>query len=83
MVRYDPRLPDIRKILTNQWKVLTEDQRMRDIFPKKPMVCYQRVQSLGEILTRAKLPPVRPLRPRRQEGSSPVSKPNVQSVTRE
>lgn len=68
VVRYDPRLPDIRKILTNQWKVLTEDQRMRDIFPKKPMVCYQRVQNLGEILTRAKLPPVRPLRPRRQEG---------------
>ena len=65
VVRYDPRLPNLRDILCKQWNILTEDRRMKKVFPEKPLVCYQRVKNLGEILTRARLPPVRVSRPRR------------------
>ena len=42
---------------------------MKEIFPEKPMVCYQRVQNLGEILTKARLPPKRADRLRRTKAS--------------
>ena len=57
VIKYDPRLPDIPSILQQQYSVLVEDQKMKEVFPEKPMICYQRVQNLGEILTKAKLPP--------------------------
>lgn len=56
VVKYDPRLPDIRSILKGAWSVMTEDREMKEIFKGPPMVCYQKVKSLGEMLVRAKLP---------------------------
>ena len=52
MVKYDPRLPDIRSILKGAWSVMTEDREMKEIFKGPPMVCYQKVNSLGEMLVR-------------------------------
>ena len=57
VIRYDPRLPDLPKVCSRQHDLLVEDQEMKLIFPERPIVCYQRVQNLGEILTKARLPP--------------------------
>ena len=77
IIRYDPRLPDLSGILTRQWEILVEDEEMKQVFKAKPMVCYQRVQNLGEMLTRARLPPSRPQRPSRgpSKGFHPCKKP--------
>ena len=56
VVKFDPRLPNIREILHGAWRVLTENQDMKDIFPAPPMVCYQRVKNVREMIVRAKLP---------------------------
>ena len=47
IVKYDPRLPDIRSTLLRSWKVMTEDKEMKRVFPNPPMVCYQKVKSHG------------------------------------
>ena len=40
---FDPRLPQLSKILTQNWKVMVEDdKRMLKVFPKPPMVCFKR-----------------------------------------
>lgn len=56
VVKFDPRLPNFRDILTRSWKILAEEPRMKQCFPAPPMVCYQRVKNTGEMLVRAKLP---------------------------
>ena len=56
VIKFDPRLPEIRTILKGAWSVMTEDKEMKKIFKAPPMVCYQKVKSLGEMLVRAKLP---------------------------
>ena len=56
VVRFDPRLPDLNNVLKRSWSVMSEDPAMSKVFPSPPMVCYQRVQSIGEMLVRAKLP---------------------------
>ena len=61
VVRFDPRLPNFKQILKGSWSVLTEDPVMKEVFPSPPMVCYQRVQSIGEMLVRARLPANRPV----------------------
>ena len=38
------------------WTALVEDDEMKKVLPAPPMVCYQRVQNLGEMLVQAKLP---------------------------
>ena len=56
IVKYDPRLPDIPEVLKSSWRFLVEDKRMQEVFPNPPMVCYQRVESLRDLLVKAKLP---------------------------
>ena len=53
---YDPRLPDINDIAKKAWSVMVEDEKMKTTFPEPPMICYKRVQSLRDILVKAKLP---------------------------
>ena len=54
------------KILKENWQVMiSEDQRLRPAFEHPPMVCYQRPKNLKDILCRARLPPLRPIRPPR------------------
>ena len=57
---YDPRLPNIGKILKENHKVMLEsDGRLKGAFPKPPMVCFKRPPNIKDILCRAKLPPKR------------------------
>ena len=54
---YDPRLPQISQILTQNWKVMVEsDKRLLKAFPKPPMIVYKRPANLKDTLCRAKLP---------------------------
>ena len=75
VIKYDPRLPDLRGILKRAWGVLVEDPFMKEIFPSPPMVCYQRVQNIGELLIRAKLPCNQARRSTRQEDTGCGFKP--------
>ena len=66
VIQYDPRLPNLSKILKENWQVMiSEDQRLRPAFEHPPMVCYQRPKNLKDILCRARLPPLRSIRPPR------------------
>ena len=56
IVKFDPRLPNFRDILKRTWGVMVEDPTMKSCFPKPPMVCYQRVDNIREMLVKAKLP---------------------------
>ena len=56
VVRFDPRLPNFRDLLHRAWKILTEDAEMKKVFPAPPLVCYQRVQNIREMIVKAKLP---------------------------
>ena len=57
---FDPRLPDISRILKENHKVMIEsDGRLKGAFPKPPMVCFKRPPNVKDILCRAKLPPKR------------------------
>ena len=49
---------------------------MKEVFPQKPMVCFQRVKNLGEILTKARLPSGKQKRGRRhsEPGFRPCKK---------
>ena len=39
--------------------MLSDDSRLKSLFPKPPMVCYKRVRNLREILCQARLSPQR------------------------
>ena len=77
VIKFDPRLPN-RTTLKRAWTALVEDREMKKVFPAPPMVCYKRVQNLGEMLVRAKLPTGRVARrcTRDQEGFTPCRQSN-------
>ena len=80
VVKFDPRLPNIRDVLKRSWGVLTKDPIMKTCFPKPPMVCYKRVQNIRELLVKAKLPAYQGRCSRRNQerpnGFKPCREPN-------
>ena len=56
IVKYDPRLTRFSETLRSSWKILIEDPVMKKIYPSPPMVCYQRVEDLKDLLVKPKLP---------------------------
>ena len=56
IVKYDPRLPRFSETLRSSWKTLIEDPVMKKIYPSPPMVCYQRMENLKDLLVKPKLP---------------------------
>ena len=58
--QFDMRLPNLSSIFIKHWKIMiSEDVRLKDIYPKPPMVVYRRSKNLVEKLCTAKLPPLR------------------------
>ena len=54
---FDPRLPNIRRILKENHKVMLEsDGRLKGAFNNPPMVCFKRPPNIKDIVCRAKLP---------------------------
>ena len=66
---FHPALPSISKIIKSSWNVMIKDPYLKEVFPQPPMVAYRkpRMSSLRELLIRARVPPPKPLRPRRQQ----------------
>ncbi len=57
-VMYHPALPSIPRIIAKGYRAMVEsDPRLKEVFPKPPMVAYRRPPSLREKLIRAKVPP--------------------------
>ena len=57
-VMFHPALPAIPRIINKGYRAMVEnDPRLKEVFPKPPMVAYRRPPSLREKLIRAKVPP--------------------------
>ena len=65
VISYDPRLPSIPSIVKKHWRSMTQDPRMKEIFPKPPLVAYKRPPNIKEKLIRAKVPKYSEGRPKR------------------
>ena len=57
VVTFDPRLPDIGKIMTAAYNSSSKDHKFKKTFPEKPMIAYRRQKNIGEFITKAKLHP--------------------------
>ena len=65
VVRYDPGLPSITKIVHKHWRSMTSDPHMKAIFPKPPLIAYKRPMNIRDKLIRARVPPPPSNRPTR------------------
>ena len=55
-VTYDPRLPDIQKIVGKHWRsVSNSDQYFKEVYPKPPLTAYKRQRNIRNVLIRAKV----------------------------
>ena len=64
--RFDKRLPNLNAIFRRNWQtMLDDDQRLSQVYPNPPMVCFRRGRNIRESLCQARLPPARV---NRQEG---------------
>ena len=78
--KYDKRLPNLSAIFTRNWQTMTDDdQRLKEVFPEPPMVCFRRGKNVRETLCQAKLPPPRMRRQdiKRRRGGSQEETPGV------
>ena len=55
-VKYHPALPSFTNILKKHWTTMVKEKRLKEIFPKPPMVAYQQHPNLKSMLVRAKIP---------------------------
>ena len=65
VVNFDPRLPAIPAILSKHWRTMTQDPRLKEIFPEPPLVSYKRPQNIKDKMIRSRVPPVNNSRPKR------------------
>ena len=65
VVNYDPRLPSIPGIINKHWRTMTQDPRLKEIFPEPPLVAYKRPQNIRDKVIRSKVPPLESSRPKR------------------
>ena len=66
-IMYDPRLPSISHILQKHYRTMVaSDPKLKEIFPKPPMVAYRRPPSIGDKLIHSKVPSIRNRRSSRQ-----------------
>ena len=56
VMSFDPRLPSIPAIVKRQWRTMIQDPRLKEIFPKPPLVAYKRPPNIKDKLIRAKVP---------------------------
>ena len=66
VISYDPRLPDIPKIINKHWRSMThQDQHLKTVFESPPLIAYRRQQNIKESIIRAKVAPIRSKYPKR------------------
>ena len=55
-VTYNPKLPSVSNIIKKHWTTMIKDEKMREVFPKPPMVAYKQPPNLKRMLCHAKVP---------------------------
>ena len=55
VVTYDNRLPNIKKILDEDWKILQINENEGRKFSEKPRLCYKRNKNLRDILGQTRI----------------------------
>ena len=58
VVTFDPSLPNLGKIVHNNFHLLSNDPTTAQIFTSPPLVSYRQPPNLRKLLTRAKLPTI-------------------------
>ena len=66
VIHYDPRLPSVPAIVQKHWRTMIQDPRLKEVFPKPPLVAYKRPKNIRDTLIRSKVPPLSNSRPKRQ-----------------
>ena len=56
VVRHDPRLPSVTKIVHKHYRSMVQDPYLAEVFPDPPLVAYTRPSNIRDKLIRAKLP---------------------------
>ncbi len=53
---FDPKWVHLGDVLHKHWDIIDNSLKLRDIFPKPPMIAYRRGDNIGDIITSTKLP---------------------------
>ena len=53
--KYNPAIPNLKKILMSKWHHIENQPLLREIYREKPIISYKKGKSLKDILVRAKL----------------------------
>ena len=84
VVRDDPRLPKIPKIVNKHWRAMvSQDTYIKEVFEEPPLVAFKRNQNLKELLIRAKVMPNRMKKRRKLRGMKKCGKCVVCSFIKE
>lgn len=54
---HNPHLRGYYQALTRSWRYIENSERLRNVFPQKPILAYRRGKNLRDSLVRARLPP--------------------------
>lgn len=55
---YNPHLKGFSRAITRNWELISQNKKLNNIFPKKPLIAYRRGKNLKDYLVRAKLKPL-------------------------
>ena len=53
---FNPSTPNLKNVLMKHWHLITENNRLGQIYSKPPIVAYRKDKSLKDLLVRAKIP---------------------------
>ena len=53
---FNPATPNLKKILMKHWHLITESNRLGQIYSEPPIVAYRKDKSLKDLLVRAEIP---------------------------
>ena len=73
-MNFDPRLPSIPDIVKKHWRSMTQDPRLKEIFPEPPLVAYKRPPNIRDKLIRSKVPPPTKIQRRKVPGMKKCNK---------
>ena len=55
VITYNPRNPNISRIIKHNWNIIENTEELQKIFPDKPLIGYRRLPNLRDILTSNKI----------------------------
>ena len=53
---FNPATPNLKKVLMKHWHLITESNRLGQIYSEPPIVAHRKDKSLKDLLVRAKIP---------------------------